>query len=49
VSALVNLGYPRSDAHAVIAAASRRLGSEASLDALIRAGLKDLGTKEVAR
>ena len=49
VSALVNLGYPRSDAHAVIAAASRRLGGEASLDALIRAGLKDLGIKEVAR
>ena len=49
VSALVNLGYPRSDAHAVIAAASRRLGGAASLDALIRAGLKDLGTKEAAR
>jgi len=46
VSALVNLGYPRSDAHAVIAAVSRRLGGEASLDALIRAGLKDLGMKE---
>jgi holliday junction DNA helicase RuvA len=49
VSALVNLGYPRSDAHAVVAAASRRLGSDASLDALIRSGLKDLGIKEGAR
>jgi Holliday junction DNA helicase RuvA len=49
VSALVNLGYPRSDAHAVIAAAVRRLGDGASLDVLIRAGLKDLGLKEVAR
>src|SRR5215469_1540158 len=43
VSALVNLGYPRSDAYAAIAAASRRLGAAASLDALIRSGLKDLG------
>lgn len=42
VSALVNLGYPRSDAHAVVAAASRRLGAAASLDALIRSGLKEL-------
>jgi len=49
VSALVNLGYPRGDAHAAVATASRRLGGDASLDALIRAGLKDLGLKEVAR
>jgi holliday junction DNA helicase RuvA len=49
VSALVNLGYPRGDAHAAIAAASRRLGSAASLDALVRSGLKDLGIKEGAR
>jgi holliday junction DNA helicase RuvA len=50
VSALVNLGYPRSDAHAVVAAATRRLGTDASLDALIRAGLKELGSvKEGAR
>jgi Holliday junction DNA helicase RuvA len=46
VSALVNLGYPRSDAHMAVAAAARRLGVEASLDALIRAGLKDLGIKK---
>jgi Holliday junction DNA helicase RuvA len=48
VSALVNLGYPRSDAHAAIAAASRRLGAEAALDALIRAALKELGPKDLA-
>jgi Holliday junction DNA helicase RuvA len=49
VSALVNLGYPRSDAHMAVAAAARRLGEGASLDALIRSGLKDLGIKEGAR
>jgi len=42
VSALVNLGYPRGDAHAVIAAATRQLGAAAPLDALIRTGLKEL-------
>jgi len=40
VSALVNLGYARSDAYGAVAAAMRRLGAEASLDALIRSGLK---------
>jgi len=43
VSALVNLGYQRSDAYGAVAAASRRLGPQAALDALIRAGLKELG------
>jgi len=42
VSALVNLGYPRADAYGAIAAASRRLGAAASLDALVRSGLRDL-------
>ncbi len=42
VSALVNLGYPRSDAYGAVAAAARRLGAAASLDALIRSGLKEL-------
>ncbi len=42
VSALVNLGYPRADAYGAVAAASRRLGAAASLDALVRSGLKDL-------
>lgn len=42
VSALVNLGYPRSDAYGAIAEAARRLGATAPLDALIRSGLKEL-------
>jgi Holliday junction DNA helicase RuvA len=42
VSALVNLGYARSDAYGAVATAMRRLGAEASLDALIRSGLKEL-------
>lgn len=42
ISALVNLGYRRSEAFAAVAAASRDLGPEAKLDALIRAGLKEL-------
>ena len=43
VSALVNLGYQRSDAYGAVAAAAQRLGPQAALDALIRAGLKELG------
>ncbi len=43
VSALVNLGYPRSDAYLAVSEALRALGTEAPLDALIRAGLKELG------
>jgi holliday junction DNA helicase RuvA len=42
VSALVNLGYPRSEAYGAIAEATRRLGATAPLDALIRSGLKEL-------
>lgn len=42
VSALVNLGYRRTEAMGAIAGAARRLGQEAPLDALIRAGLKEL-------
>ncbi len=42
VSALVNLGYKRSEAFAAVAAAGRELGGEAELDALIRAGLREL-------
>ncbi len=42
VSALVNLGYRRGEAFGAVAQASRRLGSSAALDALIRAGLKEL-------
>ncbi len=42
VSALVNLGYRRVDAFGAVARASRKVGSEAKLDALIRGGLKEL-------
>ena len=42
VSALVNLGYRRSEAFGAVAAAARRLGSSADAGALIRAGLQEL-------
>jgi Holliday junction DNA helicase RuvA len=42
VSALVNLGYRRVDAFGAVARASRKVGGEAKLDALIRGGLKEL-------
>jgi len=43
VSALVNLGYRRAEAFGAVNAAARRLGEDAALDALIRAGLQELG------
>jgi holliday junction DNA helicase RuvA len=43
VSALINLGYGRSDAYAAIAKATASLGREAALDVLIRSGLQELG------
>lgn len=49
VSALVNLGYSRSDAFGAVAEAARRLGPEPSLDALIRVGLKELGQKDLGQ
>lgn len=42
VSALVNLGYARTDAHGAVLAAARSLGDEASVEDLIRSGLKEL-------
>ena len=42
VSALVNLGYRQAEAQAAIGRASSSLGGAASLEALIRAGLKEL-------
>jgi Holliday junction DNA helicase RuvA len=42
VSALVNLGYGHGEAYTAIAAALRRLGGEAPLDAVIKSGLKEL-------
>jgi Holliday junction DNA helicase RuvA len=43
VSALLNLGYRRAEAFGAVAAAARKLGDTAALDALIRAGLQELG------
>ena len=43
VSALVNLGYGRSEAFGAIAAATRGLTDDSDLQSLIRAGLKELG------
>jgi Holliday junction DNA helicase RuvA len=42
VSALVNLGYGRSEAFAAVLAATRRAGDGAGLSELIRLGLKEL-------
>ncbi len=42
VSALVNLGYGRSDAFGAVAAAIGRLGAEAGLDRVITAALQEL-------
>ena len=42
ISALVNLGYRRAEAYGAVAKAAHELGERASLDALIRAGLKEL-------
>jgi Holliday junction DNA helicase RuvA len=42
LSALVNLGYRRAEAQTAIAKALERLGDAASLDAIIRDGLKEL-------
>jgi Holliday junction DNA helicase RuvA len=42
VSALVNLGYGRSEAHAAITHAVASLGKQATVEALIRAGLQEL-------
>jgi holliday junction DNA helicase RuvA len=42
VSALVNLGYKRVEAFGAVARVSQRLGDEAKLDAVIRAGLQEL-------
>jgi Holliday junction DNA helicase RuvA len=43
ISALVNLGYRRSEAYGAVAHAAQRLGSTAKVTELIRAGLQELG------
>ncbi len=42
VSALVNLGYRRTQAVAAVAGAARQLGAGARLDSLVRAGLQEI-------
>jgi holliday junction DNA helicase RuvA len=49
VSALVNLGYRRAEAFGAVAAATRRLGDGAQVDALIRAGLQELAQGALAQ
>jgi len=44
VSALINLGYGRSEAHAAVAMAASGLSEDADMETLIRAGLKVLTT-----
>jgi len=44
VSALVNLGYRRAEAFAAVAKASGDLGHGASVESLIKAGLKELAS-----
>ena len=43
VLALEGLSIPRSEAYSAVAAAARRLGEGAALDALIKTGLQELG------
>ncbi len=43
VSALVNLGYGRSEAFGAVAQAAVSLGETASIEALVKAGLRELG------
>lgn len=42
VSALVNLGYRRTEAFGAVSEAARALGGDAPVEALVRAGLKEL-------
>lgn len=44
VSALVNLGYRRGEAFGAVTEAARALGSEAEVETLIRAGLRELSS-----
>ena len=42
VSALVNLGYRRGDAFGAVAQAAQQLGNDATVEALVKAGLREL-------
>lgn len=42
ISALVNLGYGRSEAHGAVAKAAATLGEDGDVEALIRVGLQEL-------
>ena len=42
VSALVNLGYRRGDAFGAVAHATQKLGGEATVETLVKAGLQEL-------
>ena len=42
IAALVNLGYRPTEAHGAVSGAARSLGVDAPVEALIRAGLKEL-------
>ncbi len=46
VSALVNLGYGRSEAFGAVAVAAKKLGEEAAVEGLIREGLAELSGGE---
>lgn len=48
LSALLNLGYKRMEAFAAVAAAAQKLGSDAKLDALIKASLAELSRRDNA-
>ncbi len=48
ISALVNLGYGRSEAHGAIGRVAVQLGPDAALEALIRDGLRELGAGQAA-
>ncbi|MBV8705344.1 MAG: Holliday junction branch migration protein RuvA [Acetobacteraceae bacterium] len=48
LSALVNLGYRRVEAHPVVAKVVERLGERAGLDAVIRDSLKELAQRSPA-
>ena len=45
ISALVNLGYRQAEAFGAVAQAAQALGQRATLDALIKAGLRELSAR----